>query len=481
MRRYIYLIMAALTVLLPACQKEKSETPDTSDIMQLSVNGEEYTLPLTADTVVDLTTLCTEFDAEITIKNASQFQELSIDGQSLAGGSCHHHVDTIAAGRQIVLRYRSGEKEGVLRLNTLHSGIPRMETSGHATADGDFYLSFVYQRLIMKYDNEGHILYYRYEPHQTQNAVDVTGWWDFKKHNVGGTTYYSYHAPDPTFSHLIINGYNPGKRVIMNDRYRVVKTVQLEASGPYVHQGDPIDGHDFVLFDLDHYIMASYIDRQIGDSTVAAAYLQEVQNGQVVFDWWSVDHPEMVGMFDPTFSTSAGKDYVHFNSIQILPDGNWLCSFRHISSLLKIARADGSGDILWCIDGPAQPSGYNFYGQHYAHLDGNTLTLFDNGNGHTPQVSRALRLTIDPATGIVIEGGNTISGDYFSQACGAVTPVGTHIVVGWGMAGTDGGIDKTDRVVTEHDASGNEIFGIRNTGEAIAQNILRCSYRCVKQ
>lgn len=470
------LMMAALTLLLTACHKDKTPATD----LQLTVNGEEYTLPLAADTVVDLTTLCTEFDAEITVKNAAEFQELSLDGQSLAGGSCLYNVGTIAADHQMTLRYRSGDKEGVLRLNTLHSGIPQMETTGRAETDGDFYLSFVYQRLIMKYDNEGNVLYYRFEPHQPQNSVDVTGWWDFKKHEVNGITYYSYHAPDPAFSHLVINGYNPGKRVIMDEHYRVVKTLQLEAAGPYVHKGDPIDGHDFVLFDLDHYIMSSYIDRQIGDSTVASAYLQEVQNGQVVFDWWSVDHPEMEAMFDLVFSGSAGKDYVHFNAIQVLPDGNWLCSFRHLSTLLKIARANGSGDILWRIDGRAQTDACSFSGQHCARLHGSTLTLFDNGNGHTPQITRAQRLTIDPATGEILGGGNTVISDYFSQACGAVTLIGDHVVVGWGMPGANASAEKGSRVVTEHDASGNEIFGIRNTG-SVAQNLLLCSYRCVKQ
>lgn len=119
-------------------------------------------------------------------------------------------------------------------------------------------------------------------------------------------------------------------------------------------------------------------------------YLQEVDNGKVVFDWWSTDHPEMAEWCSPLFDSSY--DYVHFNSLQVLPDGNWLCSFRIVNSLLKIDRAGGTGNILWRIAGDSLPEKQCFYGQHYATLqEDSTLTIFDNGNGHTPQCTRILR------------------------------------------------------------------------------------------
>ena len=182
-------------------------------------------------------------------------------------------------------------------------------------------------------------------------------------------------------------------------------------------------------------------------------------------------------MMDATFAGTAGKDYVHFNSIQVLPDGNWLCSFRHISSVIKIDRAGGTGNILWRIAGAELDEACRFHGQHYARLEGNNLTLFDNGNGHTPQVTKMLKINVNPETGVVTGGVNLIGGSYYSQACGSLTFSGNNFIVGWGMPGD---ATECNRIVTEHDAAGNEVFGIRLMDNNIQQNSLRCSYRCVK-
>lgn len=51
-------------------------------------------------------------------------------------------------------------------------------------------------RLIEKVDNNGQLLYYRFEPLQAIER-NSTGWWDFKKHHADdGKTYYSYQEPD---------------------------------------------------------------------------------------------------------------------------------------------------------------------------------------------------------------------------------------------------------------------------------------------
>ena len=473
MKRFLALCTVVFTVFIITGCKHHDET----DVLKIKINGESYSIPLKDDTEINLITLNTEFDAEFEVENASMFQELVIAGKSAKNGFVKVPVEKIAAGVQLPVEYRSGDNQGVLRINTLNSNIPPMVASGKATTEGDFYLSFVHLRLIMKYDNDGNILYYRCDPDEIGSSNN-TGWWDFKKHDIHGQTYYSYHARDPKFSSLVISGYNPGMRVIMDDHYNVLKTIQLVASGPYVHKGDPIDGHDFYMFDLNHYIVSSYVDRTIGDTLLASAYLQEVKNGQVVFDWWSVDHPEMRDMLDPVFQTTAGKDYVHFNAIQVLPDGNWLCSFRQISSIMKIDRMDTTGAILWRISGRDLPGETGFCGQHYVRLHGNALTMFDNGNGHPTQISRPLKLTIDPNTGTVSGGGPIVNGgDYFSQACGSVMNNEGHYVVGWGFPGA---ANENNRLVIEYDASGNEIFGLRNTGEDYNTNALRCSYRCVK-
>ena len=197
----------------------------------------------------------------------------------------------------------------------------------------------------------------------------------------------------------------------------------------------------------------------------------------MVFDWWSTDHSELEEWASPLFDTSY--DYVHFNAVQVLPDENWLCSFRTISSLIKIEH--GTGRILWRISGEDQDEDKSFYGQHYARLQAdNTLTLFDNGNGHNPKHTRLMRLTINPDTGKIIDGGDIMhdASGYFTVACGAFQDFGDQgFVAGWGWSMTEG---DNGRLVTEHDANGHERFRLSHVSPNYLLNELNSSYRCVK-
>lgn len=334
------------------------------------------------------------------------------------------------------------------------------------------------------------------------DKMDNSGFWDFKKHTVNGKTYYSYHAPDDNFAELMMNGYNPGMRVILDEKYNKVKTLHLSAAGDYVRNGDPVDGHDFFMFDLNHYILSSYIKRFVpehqipsgvnhseGGCYVAAAYLQEVQGGKVIFDWWSTDYPELMtygdsafasdGVFDFMNTTDQRPDYVHFNAIQVLDDGNWFCSFRHISTLLKIDRKSGTGNIIWRLSGSgddfSMPESEKTHGQHYARLqqDG-TVTLFDNGNGNN--VSKVVQFKINEGARTISDYADYSSGDYFSTACGSHILVGTSHIVGWGVPG---GTNETNRILSEIDVPGQETFSLKFLQNQM-ENTFFATYRCVK-
>jgi hypothetical protein len=478
MKHPFFFVLSLLWVAafgLASCDFEQ----DPATEMRLCVNGETYTIALPAEEPVDLITLNTEFDTDIQILNPWQFRDVHICGVLIKHGICKLRVPELSADRRIDISYTTGGEAGTVLLNTLNSGIPPVVAEGKAEIDGDFYLSFIFRRLIQKYDNEGRMLFYRFDPSEKDGTMDETGYWDFKKHHLNGKTYYSYHAPDPAFADRAFTGYNPGMRVLLDAHYRPVKTIHgLASRDGYLPAGQPIDGHDFHFFTPDHYILSMYNERTINGKKLCVAYLQEVKDGNVVFDWWSSDHPEMVPWASPVFDTSY--DCVHLNCIQVLPDGNLLCSLRHLSSVVKIDRAGGTGQIIWRVAGEELPEEQGFCGQHYVtlHKDG-SLTLFDNGNGHTPPCSHIRRLRIDPATGEVLVGGDMRQSpdDYFSMACGAVNYFEGPFSVGWGWCSQD---RDNNRLVTEFDAQGREIFSLRHDGSNYLVNSLNSSYRCVK-
>ena len=445
-------------------------------ILNFSVNGVEYsTSGLTCDTL-DLTKLSTESEAEIRIKNYEDYDVITVDGSVIKDGEAFVPVHKIAKNHFLTLITTKGENSDTLYLRTMHPALPDIEIDGDKVSDGEFYLSFVNIRLIARVNKEGEYDFIYYEPTETIDTTKCPGWWDFKKHVIDNTTYYSFHASDPDFYSMGFPGYNPGMRIIMDENFNPIDTLHLLASrGDKIKSGDPIDGHDFLMINRNHYIMSSYVKVD----TVYAAYLQEVNNDKVVFDWLSTDYKDMTNWLDPVFKKSADQDYVHFNAIDTLPDGNLLCSFRHISSILKINRVDGSGDIMWRLAGADNDGSFSFHGQHYAryHNKDNSITLFNNNNNAGP--TQMLRLNIGLDNGKVTESTILHSDSYFTQACGALTFSGKNMIVGWGIPGDTTNVN-CNRILSEYDENGTEVFRMRFKHNDSSKNQYLGSYRCVK-
>lgn len=482
------LLFLVLGIMLCACESDNNHAfhpvtpeppvPKVPTEMRLYVNGEYYPVALPSTSVVDLRTLTTEYPATIRIENANDFARILVNGQPLsADGTLSLPIARIGLSEFIEILYETETTLGSVHLSTLHRSIPLTYAVGQTQIPGDFYLSFIWMPLIMKYANDGSILYYRFEPTDALGTPDENGFWDFKKHTFDGRTYYSYHAADPAFKDRTFTGYCPGMRVLLDDHYQPVDTIHALASlDGYLSAGEPLDGHDFHFFSPTHWISSSYVVREVNGVRLAVSYLQEVQDGKVVFDWWSHEHPEMATWCSDLFDTSF--DYVHFNALQVLPDDNWLCSFRVLNSVLKVEH--GTGKILWRIDGDSLSIGQRFYGQHYARLhDDGLLTLFDNGNGHTPHHTRLLSLQINPDTGEVLGGDDLLSdaSGYFTYACGAFQRLKGGYVASWGWSVEDG---NNDRLITEHDPNGNIIFELRHGSPSYLLYQLHSSYRCVK-
>lgn len=489
MKAYYYLII--LTMLLVSCESSNNHALDLPvgpepTMMYLEVQGERYQVDLSSTDSLNLRTLCSEFGpVEFKVLNYEEFKSISIWDKPVTDGVAEvNFYNGIPQDVHMACKYTTATGEGSFIINTYPGKAPGFQSEGLAELPGDFYLSFIYQPLIMKVDNGGNLLYYRFEPTDYNGTFKELGCWDFKKHVFDGKTYYSYHAPDWKYGENATTGYVPGMRILMDDHYNPIDTIHALASlDGYLPDGSPLDGHDFYFFSPTHWIAsASYVKRDLLDGTSrAVAYLQEVDNGKVVFDWWSSRHPELKTMGSPEFDTS--DDYVHFNSIDVLPNGDWLVSFRALSSIAVIDHNYGA--IKWIQNGEVfsqLPWGYS--GQHYVryHEIGGKpyITLFNNGNNL--QNTTAVRLEMvnfDSTAPQIFDGKNLLSNSfphYFTQACGALDYFGDQgFVMGWGWS-TDPG--NCTRLVSEFNRDGNEIFRLdRDDPDPMSVDP---SYRCVK-
>lgn len=489
MKAYYYLII--LTMLLVSCESSNNHALDLPvgpepTMMYLEVQGEQYQVDLSSADTLNLRTLCAEFGPiEFKVLNYTDFKSISIWDKPVTDGVAEvNFYNGIPQDVHMACKYTTATGEGSFLINTYPGKAPGFQSEGLAELPGDFYLSFIYQPLIMKVDNAGRLLYYRFEPTDYNGTFKELGCWDFKKHVFDGKIYYSYHAPDWKFGSKATTGYVPGMRILMDDHYNPIDTIHALASRDgYLPEGSPLDGHDFYFFSPTHWIAsASYVEREFVDGTKrAVAYLQEVDNGKVVFDWWSTDHSELEKMGSPAFDTSY--DYVHFNSIDVLPDGDWLVSFRALSSIAVINHNYGA--IKWIQNGEVfsqLPWGYS--GQHYVryHEIGGKpyITLFNNGNNlQNTTVVRLEMVNFDSTAPQIFDGKNLLSNSfphYFTQACGALDYFGDQgFVMGWGWS-TDPG--NCTRLVSEFNRDGNEIFRLdRDDPDPMSVDP---SYRCVK-
>ncbi len=336
-------------------------------------------------------------------------------------------------------------------------GLPEFTVSGGTDLEGNIYLSFVYTNNLIMLDGKGNIVWAKHDE-SPEDGVN-TGYWDFKKHVIDGKTYYSYHDQDPQYDKFGIDGFAPGQRVIMDSDFKEIKRISFEGSD-IVEKGHPLDGHDFLMIDLDHYIMSGYIMDRVYNipgyeetgSNVVYSYLQEVKDGEVVWDWRSVDHPELYGLTVTDANEYANDfanehveapDYVHFNAMRLDDDGNLVCSFRHLNTIMcldrTVQRSDSDNQIIWKLSGNGDEFGLaeedKTSGQHYVTVDGSTITAFDN---HNPsKATRIVCYDIDTDAMDATFASYAIDGK-FSSACGSAQRLyGDTFALGWGCTQND--------------------------------------------
>ncbi|HTY35714.1 MAG TPA: aryl-sulfate sulfotransferase, partial [Bacteroidota bacterium] len=178
------------------------------------------------------------------------------------------------------------------------------------------------------------------------------------------------------------------------------------------------------------------------NANVIGGVIQELdRNKNVVFQWRSFDHFQVT---DATHEDLRAKtiDYVHPNSLDVDTDGNLLLSSRSLDEVTKINRTNGS--IIWRLGGKNNqftflndPIGFSH--QHSVRrTQTGTILMFDNGNYHAPQFSRAVEYSID-------ENAKTVSltwqfrhnPDLYALAMASVQRLANgNTVIGWGSAST---------------------------------------------
>ena len=379
---------------------------------------------------------------------------------------------------------KSNQEDAKTDEAVIADGLAKIKVEGETDLPGNFFLSFVYSRNLIMLDGKGNIVWSK---HEEQPSKDVnTGFWDFKKHDVDGEVYYSYHDQNYKFDNYDLLGYAPGERVILDKNFKEVKRITMEESD-VTDKGQGADGHDFLMIDPDHYILSCYVRDNVKNvpgypdgTNVIYSYLQEVKDGEVVWDFKSIDYPELYDLIameaTPTANDFANEqvdapDIFHFNAMRLDDDGNLICSFRHLDSILCLDRTKEEKQIKWKLSGKGDEFGLTELqktsGQHYVTVDGNELMVFDNNNRDEQTEIRTYVLDVEKKKAELVK--SLGFNGKFSQACGSVQNLNDSLyVIGWGWATTD-----NECMSVLNASTGNKLMSVQ-LGDP--KNI---TYRCV--
>ncbi len=342
-------------------------------------------------------------------------EAIYINGDAVSG-SVFLDVDAITRDQAIEIEIEDtgAEERSIYMVNLMPSTFGDFTTEGESATDGDYYLATYDEDVsyIFKLDSQGNLIFYK---KTDNNALDFR-----KQYNSDGEVRYTYllYLRD---SFCGISGINPGCVVVMDESYEVIDEIYYQTP-----DGDErmIDPHGFIYLDDGHYLLTSYVDAVLEDVPedlgavdnsvyVAVLYVEEVQDGEVLWEFCSSDYPKFLystTLVDWDESTSECYDYMHFNSMYIDNDENLLISCRNCNSILKISREDGT--LVWILGSSNDEFGLTddqlFSKQHsiIVTADGSYM-IFNNANdqkvaGDT-DVSSIIRLKVDEETMTVTE------------------------------------------------------------------------------
>jgi len=285
---------------------------------------------------------------------------------------------------------------------------------------------------------------------------------NLQKWNINGQVRYTYFHTEGVSTLDGTTGTELGYEMVCDSSLNILDSVKLLSFGNInVNVQDKLDVHEFILLGDKHYIYETYYEEfpnNIPDSLhpaagvkVAACIIQEVLNGEVVFQWDGTQYPELysASQENNNFSDSSTLlDYMHLNSICVDSlDNNLIVSFRNLNEIVKLDRQ--TGQIIWRLGGNRSDFALSpdqiFLRQHYPRLieNGKTLIFLDNGHDSLRAYSRILEFQLNQSTKTINSFKAFTIPDNFIQFAGSVKKEGTQYFIGGGSANYSLQVDYT--------------------------------------
>lgn len=292
---------------------------------------------------------------------------------------------------ELKLTYFKDNRQRTLRVSVLPESFPFMRMSGQSKLKMPLIFSVTSKARetkevchLLVLSPEGAVNFYR--------KLDFLCA-DFRPHNIGGKTYYTYQECIEGVS--LIGFFGP--RVILNEDFNQVSKVAHES-----------DSHEFILLGLDHWIdIELSLSRLINGRPYFNKKIVERKAGKVVFEWSVSDYikqyrSEIVSnALLANYRGEVVSELLHLNSIQMIGKEHLLVSMGYNGVALLNVK---DHKISWALGGindnfSLEINQFPFF-QHTPFLNSKTneLYLFSNLSTTTPidvTYSRILKYRLD--------------------------------------------------------------------------------------
>ena len=238
--------------------------------------------------------------------------------------------------------------------------------------------------------------------------------------------------------------------IIMNSQMQEIDTVKCTSGLTDYHDMRVLENGNYIIqaYDTLFVNMQEIVPNGNPSATIIGVLrIQEFnQNGDILLDWFALDHLDISNYTNLNLSNQQ-ITFMHGNSIEVDDDENLIISNRRSSEIIKIDR--NTGDIIWIAGGPLNEFEIigdelnGFSKQHdVRRLENGNILVFDNGNNHSPSISRVIEYDIDEigkTLTLIWEYRNPYGQESLSMGSSQRLPNG-NTLISWGnIAGLAGG------------------------------------------
>lgn len=464
--RRLLLLVAVLAVSGLGAFVPTAATP--APVRSVSVTGTEVEMYPTFDTAIDryavTTTTNTGGTLDVTATTSDSSESVVVDGSPATGPTTT--LTGLQAGQEISVAFVGGASPETYTLMYLPAGFPKLTVTTGALgsfpnlAPGLIGLTLntftgapAYDAIV---DRNGVPVY----AVRMATGADL----DLKQQPNGDVT-VSQPPPRP--------GNTGVAQVTLDPLAGFVPTTHHDVLAPLTNT----DGHDSESLPDGSTILIGY--ELNPDTGKTDATIQKIApDGSKTFEWRSTAYAGETTASTTVQNQFVPGDYAHINSVVSVEHGDLIASFRHLSSVYRIATVahDGfqPGDVIWRLGGrhstftfPNDPDLTGPCAQHdVTELPNGHILLFDNGtdglcvdpadpvNGagvtrhHTRVKEYALDTVAGTATLVWSYPADTSKYAFFAGSASRLTNGDT--LVGWAA--------DTNALATEVDAAGTKLW-----------------------